>query len=241
MKLLSKLKPAETILIMEGSKSEMSELLKLTFLDLLIKQVLETSILSQRRNESYKAGLYKYVTKGRNFQHYNPFSHELVFLSPYRKSGSIKVLIQHLIRMGFQNAGSRSEYFSLLRNLPNMRLYFKQNLFQSLFGSFSLSQEGRILRDQLKEEIVKLEKDLPLLIVRNKEKALQILNSIGGNILLLKNIDIVLLNQLEPEIIAETIREFRNADHYGFSESGCTNFSSGCSGCSGCGGGCSAD
>ena len=252
MKQLSKFLPAETLLVLEDKNVDLKELLKITFMDLLLKQVIEiTTITKQSSSSRDKVRYYKYVVRGKNFLKYRPIEHEIVYLSPYQKSSSIKVLFQHLIRMGFQNAKSEAKYFSAIRQSPNINYYFTKNIFQAIFGGFSITKEGIELRNKIKIEIAQLEKELPPIITSDKEKALQILNTIGGNIFLLKNIDFSLLKQIDSEILAEMNRKYKDDDGgggcYGCSswDSGCTGCSSsgcnGCSGCSGCGGGCGGD
>ncbi|MBP6311194.1 MAG: hypothetical protein KA408_02925 [Flavobacteriales bacterium] len=249
MKHLSKFLPAETLLMLEDDKADLKELLKTTFMDLLLKQVIEITTISKQSSSSRdKVRYYKYVIRGKNFLKYRPLEHEIVYLSPYQKSSSIKILFQHLIRMGFQNSKSESKYISAVRQSTNINHYFTKNIFQTVFGGFSITQDGLELRNKIKTEIAQLEKELPPIITSDKEKALQILNTIGGNIFILKNIDFSLLKQIDSEILAEMNRKYKDDDGgggcYGCSswDSGCTGCSSsGCSGCSGCGGGCGGD
>lgn len=251
MKHLSKFLPAETLLLLEEKKANIKELLKITFMDLLLKQVIEiTTVSKQPSSRRDKVRSYKYVVRSKNFLNYKPLEHEIVYLSPYQKSSSLKVLFQHLIRTGFQNAKSESKYVSAVRRSPNIHFYFTKNIYQIVFGGFSITQEGTDLRNKIKKEITQLEKDFPAIILSDKEKARQILNTIGGNIFLLKNIDFTLLKQIDSEILAEMDKKYKADDGasgcYGCSswDSGCTGCStsdsSGCSGCSGCGG-CSGD
>lgn len=251
MKHLSKFLPTETLLLLEGKNAGIKELLKITFMDLYLKQVIEITTVSTQASSRDKIRYNKYVVRGKNFSSYKPHQHELVYLSPYQKSSSIKVLFQHLVQMGFQNAISESKYISVVRKSPTISNYFTTTIFQTLFGGFSLTQEGLELRTKIKAEITQLEKDLPGIIDSDMERALQILNSIGGNIFLLKNIDFSLLQQIDSELLAELNKKYTNHDGgsgcYGCSswDSGCTGYSSsGCSGgsgCSGCGGGCGGD
>lgn len=242
---LSKLLPAETLLLLEDKKASLKDLLKTTFMDLLLKQTMEIKIYSKQLHKRHPVRYYKYITRGKNFDVYTPQKHELIFISPYHKSSSIKILFQHLVQIGYQNSKSESKYRTAVIQSPNINQYFTRNFIQTVFGSFSITQEGLALRDKLKGEIDQLEKELPSIIETNKEKALQLLNTIGGNIFLLKNIDFSLLQQIDSQILAEMERKYTYATSdstgfYGCSiwDSGCSGCgSSGCSGCSGCGGG----
>ena len=115
------------------------------------------------------------------------------------------------------------------------------------------------LRRELQKEINHLEVQLPSIIQNDKEKALEILKEIKGNIFLLSTIEFDLLKQIDQTISTEMNRQTDNSfgcsgcswSHFeSYSESfdsicsGDTGSSDGgCSGCSGCGGcgGCGGD
>jgi hypothetical protein len=252
MTYLSKYTPAETILILDNSGADIKELLKTTFIHLLLKEVLEITTITRESSSSRRTiRTYKYIIKGKNFNTYKPLEHELVFLSPYQKSSSIKILTQHLIRMGFQNAISESKYITVISQSNSIKRYFTKNIIQMIFGGFTTNQEGINLKEKIKIEIALVENDLKEFIETDKDKAMQILNVIGGNVFLLKNIEVSHLKQIDSEVLMELNRQEKNYSSgsgcYGCStwDSGCTGCgnsgcsSSGCSGCGGCGGGCS--
>ena len=252
MKLISTLLPAESVLIIEGKNSSINELLKITFMDLLLKQVLEIQIISKQAHSREKIRHYKYIIRGQNFSKYKFAKHELVFLNPYFTSSSIKILFQHLIRMGFQNAVSEKHYIKLIKDSKKLEKYFKENYLQFFFGGFSMSSKGIEIRTKLKLELELLEIEILTLINNGDENTFKSVTELGGNILLLKTIDFALIKQFDEEILAEINRKYSSdgsSGCYGCSvwSSGCTSSgcsSSGCSGCGGggcggCGGGCS--
>lgn len=136
MKLLSKYTPAETLVLLEGKKADIKELLKTTFMDLLLKQVLVIECVSKKISTRDDVRVYKYIARGKNFLMYKSSAHEWVYLSPFYKSSSIKILFQHLIRMGFQNAKTDARYIASVIKSPNVNYYFRKNLFQKLFGAY---------------------------------------------------------------------------------------------------------
>lgn len=248
MKYLSIFSPAETLLILKGKKASIKELLKATFIDLLLKRVLEITTAAKESSNSER-GSYKYIIRGKKFHKHQVAKHETVYLSPYQKSKSIKILFQHLIRMGIQNARSERKFIAAVRQSPNINNYFRQNIIQLIFGGFSLTPDGMVLRNEISSEIGQLEQELSQAIGSGKEKTTHLLNTIGGNILLLNNIELSLLKEIDKEILVEISRRYIDAEgnmYYGCSSwdsgcTGCNTVSSGCSGCSGCGGGCSGD
>jgi len=242
MKYLSDLLPAESMVILFGNKAPLKELLKFTFMDLLLKNVLEITTISRQPSSMEEVRDYQYVVRGHTYTLYKPAAHELAFLSPFQSSGSIQILLHLLIRIGFQNSGSQSRYISKVTKSRNLRTVFTQNFLEKLFGGYTTTESGKKLRTSVQLEIKQMEKDLPPIINLDKEMATDIVNKIGGNIFLLKNIDYSLLKQIDSEILSQMHREATAAN----SQTGCFGCGSwdfagdgagaGCSGCSGCGG-----
>jgi hypothetical protein len=255
MKNLSKFLPAETLLILEDNNANLKDLLKLTFMDLLVRQVLQIIKVERQSHPRDRVRIYTYVTRGKNFICHLPREHEKVFLSPFQQSSSIQVMFHQVIRMGFQNAGGESKYISILGKSPAMIPLFTKTIFQLMFWGFSISAEGLAMRNKLSEELAQLEKVLPDIISNDRDKALQLIKAIGGNIFLVKNIDFAILDLIDAGIMAEMNRKEKTKDDddgttwigcggcstwetsdsgSGCSGSGCGG--SGCSGCGGCGG-----
>jgi len=93
LKYLSRLTPAEVLIILEGEKTPLSDLLKYTFIHLLFKHVL--SIVEVQRQPSSRDPVrqYKYIRIGGNFRSYESKLHERVFLSIFQaKSESMYCL-----------------------------------------------------------------------------------------------------------------------------------------------------
>ncbi|TAD83256.1 MAG: hypothetical protein EAY75_15165 [Bacteroidetes bacterium] len=251
MKQLSKLSPAETLLVLQDKKASLRELLKVTFLDLLLKQVVRTFDLVQQPTVRNKDSGYKYVEIGKNFWTYQPLPHENIFLTPFQKSPSLQVLFRNMVKTGYQNAKSKGKFTSLLLQSPSMDTCFSRSILQSLFGGFSITLEGQELRNIVSAEILELENQLPSLILNEPEKAQDIMYAIKGNIFLVDNIEFDLLKQ---KIDNELLAEFNKRDDtnngggcsgfawYGFDDysdsfdSSCGSGDSGCAG-GGCGGG----
>ncbi|MHB1278691.1 MAG: hypothetical protein ACYC1Q_09845, partial [Bacteroidia bacterium] len=76
MKHLSKFLPAETLLLLEDKNASIKELLKITFMDLLLKQVLELTTISKQASRREAVRYYKYVNRGKNFGKYTALKHE---------------------------------------------------------------------------------------------------------------------------------------------------------------------
>src|SRR3954468_16770925 len=101
--ILSKLTPAETLLIRQGEGSPVKDLLKYTFMDLLLKQVLEIRNLERQPNSRDPVMTYKYVYAGPNFNRYTCLPHELIYVSVFHKSAGSGILFRNCVKMGYEN------------------------------------------------------------------------------------------------------------------------------------------
>jgi len=257
VKQLSILSPAETLLVLQDKKASLKELLKVTFMDLLLKQVFRTLEVQRQANSREAVRFYTYIETGKNFLTYKPLPHENVFLTPFQKSSDVQVLFRHMVKIGYQNAKSENELHNIIRLNPNIDKCFNRNLVQTIFGGFNITADGLELRNKIKEEISQLEILLPPLVLNDHQKTLDILKDIKGNVFLLTNIEFDLLKQIDKELLAEMNKPDNNYDggcsgctwdsfdNYSDSfdsscsgDSGCSGGDSGCggSGCSGCGG-----
>jgi len=268
MKHLTRLTPAETLLVRHGEYTDVKDVLKFTLMDLLFRQVLTIEDAQDKAYPNDDARMIKYVSTGKKFSGYAARDHERVFLSPFLKSNGLHLLFQNLIKVGYENAGPSRKILRLLKKQEPLRMVFRRSLFQWLTGSFSYTPTGRRLLFEIESEIETLEKELPELMKWDRARALSIMQAIGGNIFLLKGIDFELAHQIDKALWKESNTEAESASgcwvffdtyYYHFDsacgahsshhshdayDSGCTgdNGCSGDSGDSGCGGdsGCSS-
>ena len=250
MKYLSELTPAE-ILILTRETATQQELLKITFIDLLMKQVLKVFEVNRKPHIRQKARVYKYVTTGQNFKNYNSQNHERLFLSTFGADNSIEMLFKNLVKICYQKSKSLSELKNEIIKTPTLKKCFSQNFFQRIFYCYSFTNYGLELKEKVEKEIQTLSNEL----TNENRKTIELISIIGGNIFLLQNIDYSLLNQIDIDLSEEMNKN--NATNTGSGCSGCgwsfndysSSFDSGCggdsssggdsgcsSGCSGCGG-----
>lgn len=207
MKLLSSLSPAETQLLLNTSSSY-KELMKFTFLDLLLKKVIEVKEIKKTATTKDKYAKKvqitkseKCIVKGKNFDNYVPKSFELGFLSPFQKSPKIVILFKHYIKMSYQNCGGGKGYKTLIMDNCKPLNLFTMNILQQIFGGLSLTQEGKSAKDDIVAFLNQTDEIINDLLVNDQEKALDILLAIGGNIFLLKNLNFELIKQFDQSFI----------------------------------------
>lgn len=258
MKYLSVLTPAE-ILILTNEYATQRELLKITFIDLLFKQVLKTFEVERQPHVRHEVRVYKYVGIGLNYKTYNSLNHERVFLSSFGTDNTIEILFRNLIKIAYQKAKTEKELKCDIIKSPTLKKCFSQNFFQRLFYSYSFTEYGIELKEKIQLEIQEVGKELSGVSNIENQKAIELIKIIGGNIFLLANVDYELLNQIDQDLGTEINKNtFSDGgsgcsgcswsfDDYSSSfDSGCGGDSSsggdsgcgsGCSGCGGCGGG----
>ncbi|MGL1888303.1 MAG: hypothetical protein OCD76_17440 [Reichenbachiella sp.] len=263
MEILTKLTPAETYLLHENSNCEFKNLLKYTLIDLLVKKVLISEDIEQQSHPRSPVRIMRYVSIGPKFKNYKPRPHELPFLKPFQKSEELQLLFKHLVKVSYENSGSKKSFvFDLLLKNETISESIKNDFFKRLFVNFSLTEKGVFQNSEITNTLMKLEDELPRLIEKDPKAASELLNKINGNVFLLKSFDFELLKKVSEEfdkemnptssydpswgcsgcyVYFDTYSDSFDSDYSSVGgDSGCSG-GSGCSGCSGCGGcgGCS--
>ncbi|MEM0543537.1 hypothetical protein WFZ85_13010 [Flavobacterium sp. j3] len=245
MKHLSQLTPAEVVLLTKPGATH-NELLKLTFIDLLFKQVLKTYEVERRPHYRDKLKVYTYVSIGKNFETYTSLNHERVFLSSFVSDTSIEILFSNLVKIAYQKSKALLYYKADIYKTPTLQKCFSQNIFQKLLYKYSITDYGAKLKKEVKEEIQIEANKLANNSTLESQMVIDLIEKIGGNIFLLVAFDHELFSRIDHEM-GSIIN--RVNDNSGVGESGCaymsfddysSSFDSSCSGDSGCsGGGCS--
>jgi len=201
MKILSQITPAETKLIIHSNLVDLKGLMKLTFMDLLLKKVIEIEVVQRKSHprDAYTRE-YTYVVSGKNFDKYSPKKHELVFLSPFLKSPDIQILFKSFIKTVYDESKGSWNYKKSVRNTSELKVYFKSTFFHNLFRRIQLTTEGNKLKKELTNYLTDLDVDITNIMNNDKEKALELLQNLKGNIFLLKNLDFELLKKIDTEL-----------------------------------------
>src|SRR5688572_14252843 len=141
MKNLSMLTPAETMMIVHETGAARKELLKVTFMDLLLKQVLRSVEEVSKASRHDPERTLTYITRGKNFEQYKPLDHEGVFLSGFRNKWN-KLLFRNVVTIGFENSRSTRKYHSVLSGGPALSPHFTKSFFYLLNGKLLLTNQG---------------------------------------------------------------------------------------------------
>jgi hypothetical protein len=134
MKYLSELTPAEILLLTKENITH-QELLKITFIDLLFKQVLKTFEVKRRPHIKQEVRVYKYVGIGQNYKIYNSQNHERLFLSTFGTDNTVEILFRNLVKIAYQKSRTLKDLKNDLIQTPTLKKCFSQNIFQRIFYS----------------------------------------------------------------------------------------------------------
>jgi len=177
MEILSKITPAETLLITNGSSAKLKEMLKYTFMDLLLKKVIKIKEVENAEDGTSNT----YVVADKNFIKHKPKNHEITLLKPFQKDASIEILLENFIKMAYRAANGGHYYRIAIKKSPAINENFKDGFFAKVFGSVSLNQQGIKLQKAIKDYLESLDNEIDELLAKDKEKALQRLMALGGN------------------------------------------------------------
>lgn len=202
MKILSQITPAETMLIKDCTSVQLKDLMKFTFMDLLLKKVIEIKEINKKPHPRDKyIRTYTYVILGKNFNKYKPKKHELIYLSPFIKSPSIQILFKNFIKMAYDTSNGSWNFKKSIRSNREVTLYFKQSFLLNLFRLNKLTDTGKKLRNEISNYLNEIDKNIDYLLHNDKKKGLELLLKIGGNIFLLKKLDFQLLKTIDKELL----------------------------------------
>lgn len=238
---LSQLTPAE-VAFLTKDKVTLQEFLKITFIHLLLKQVLKTFEVERQAHVNHKVRIYNYVGVGEHFNNYISHNHEKFFLATFEYDPSIEMLFRNLVKVAYQKSKTVAHFKNELIKTPTLKKCYSQNIFQKIFNCYSTTAYGKELKRKVQQEIQHLNSELSSVKNIENQKAIEIIKVIGGNIFLLENINYDLLEQIDADLAQEMNRKSTNTDGSGCSGCGwsfdnySTDFDSGCSSTSGCGG-----
>ncbi|MDN5211913.1 hypothetical protein QQ020_07615 [Fulvivirgaceae bacterium BMA12] len=258
MEILHQLTPAEAFLIREAKAASFRDLLKYTLIDLMFKKVLRCEEHEHKAHPNDPARIIHYVGRGLRYDGFRPKPHEWVFLKPFSYQEDLVIMFRHVVKMGYENAGSRRGYlFDKILQSSDLAGYFRGGWLNRWLVSVQLTERGQQVREAINRAVDELERKLPDLIRSDLPAAMEILKKINGNVLLLQSFDFELLKQIDDEFGRSVAQRetgtssgctgcFVYHDTYGHDfdsgydsvdggGSGCGGMS-GCSGCGGCGG-----
>lgn len=132
MRYLSELTPAEVYILTKDNITH-RELLKITFIDLLFKQVLRTFEVKRQPHIRQEIRTYQYIGIGQNFKNYQSKNHEKFFLSTFEKDSEIEMLFRNLVKVGYQKSRTLSDFKNELIKTTTLKNVFHKTFFKEFF------------------------------------------------------------------------------------------------------------
>jgi len=198
--LLSKLSPTHTLYILKP-ESLLRELLTFTMMDLILQERLQLLNFDPNPVQGKVRLGFAAVAPGKKFQQDKAMLHEMVFLFPFYRKPNVRIVMRHLLQMGI-NASRTEAYFKgrLLMDLPEMKPLFRKSWWQKIFGGQQLTTEGKQSQAALIKLLNTLDKELPLLLKADREKASLILQQVKGNVILMNSFKLDLISLIGKEM-----------------------------------------
>ena len=205
------LRPAEILFILD-QQEKLSKLLRITFCDLLMRDVL---VLKQEEDADPDDPV---VLVGKAFRDFKALKHEAVFLVVFRTEPELEIRLSKLIRTVLSYVGNAGNYkSSMIYSYGRLGPYFKSNFFLNLVGKKKLSPDGQVFQRRIKEEI----KRLQALVGKEKEEAADTILALGANVLLLSNVPKDLFKHIQEKQLSREDHYFDVLDYgifYGFDD-----------------------
>jgi hypothetical protein len=255
------LTPAENLIIRDQRRASHKQMLELIFMDLLLKKVLKMEYVKDEttsRANNPNEGKVAYVSIGENYRTYAPVPHEKIFLKPFVTIVSTRILLSSLIKVLYESAEGPRYFRAYVGLSPRISKYFRSPLFFHTIGFQPLNKKGLQVQEQIFAEQIKLTGELSSLWNYDRQKALDIIDQIKGNVFLLplskdiiQSIGVEFDHTVPSKVVDQSAGGgcggffYSDMHHHvstGFDEGDSdwsSSDSSGCggdSGCSGCGG-----
>lgn len=206
MKALATLTPAETLLVMHDERVKLRYFLKVTLMDLLLRQVLKTVTVTRQPNKRDPEKQFIYIERGDAFIPM-PLPHERIYTKPFSYTNTTSILFRHFVKIAAENARDVGYYRGQIRKSPALAECYSQSFFQrNVFGGFTRTEQAALLGTTLGAELEHLENHLPQLLTNNTAQALEVIKVIGGNVFLLQNVKIDMLQQIDALLMDELRR-----------------------------------
>ena len=150
IKELTTLSPAE-ILLIENPQVKVDKLARVTFFDLILKDVIkiETNEESSKKDKKNPT-----VSLGKAFYSYKPLKHESIFLAVFTKDNELKVKLSNLLKTAFEKIKNSEDYkLRYIYSDYRMKQYFKSNFFQRLLGVKVISENGIKVQEEIRRKL----------------------------------------------------------------------------------------
>lgn len=172
--------PAEVMMILSPNAVKGGEMLKFTFLDLILKEVLTFEKVEK------DGKTFRNISTGPALHGYEALAHEMVCIAPFQK-GQPRIELKLYVKTLIQNVGG---YYSFrqkyVKRAPRLKPYFQPS-FWNILNMHVLSAQGKGLQQSLKTQIEAVRTCLKNIAMRNYDPAANpLIQNLGNNVIILK-------------------------------------------------------
>lgn len=189
---LTNLSPAE-ILFIKDQSVQVDKLARVTFFDLILRQILKIEI-DPKANKIEKKN--PTVIIGKAFSGYESLKHEYIFLSVFTTDNELKIKLSNLLKTAFEEIKNSEEYkWKYVYSDKRMKKYFKSNLLQKIFGLKVISENGIKVQKEIKRELRRIKTNT----TKKNTNIVEILFNLKGNIVLIPEIPTEIFELIEKK------------------------------------------
>ncbi len=195
--LLKNIKPSATKLVLDGTKVDVIDIIKLTFFDLILKQIL---IIKKEFRKAHPRDTssreYVVVETGERFSKYTPDQFESYFMDIIDEDSFY--YLKGYLRKVYKDLPSNYKCYRYVINGSKVNNSFNSNLLTQVFQLTLLSSQGKNFRKKIETYLDKIDNKILDLLDKDPEETLKIISSLKGNIFLLNNVKFELFEKLKP-------------------------------------------
>ncbi len=191
--------PAQLLVIQNEKNISNNRLIKFTFFDLVLKDVLRIVTIQKSLNKRDKPRSYKYVTIGKQFYFYKYQIHESVFLEPFTKNQDLQVLFTNLVK-SVVKAFNRDKWFHQnLINQTDLIKYFKIRSYGFWWFKgyvVQLNPNGEVLQKEVKLALENEKEQVERMMDLKSDQLITRIKQLKGAFFLIPELDYESVEQL---------------------------------------------
>jgi hypothetical protein len=196
MKYIKTYSPAEALLILSEGKVSFPDLFKVTFCELINKNILTARIAEDSPYKDDMRYTRLSVQSGVKRNSYSTKTHYLAVLKPIIKKANREILFRIYIKIIGQSPLSKHNFVHLILQNEVMLKVTKRNILQRIFGGITLTPEGQDIKRKMEVEVVTMKNKLQIK-GQSCSSLLDKLNLYGPSVLLMRMEDLLsLYNEL---------------------------------------------
>jgi hypothetical protein len=190
--------PPVALLILKGKSATQGELLRLTFFDLVYRNLLR---IEERKNGTIGTendAPMHYISLTDAGKHYQPKTWEGPFFAPFAIDHDYELLFTAMLKIVRGKIEYPAHYRQLLAIQGGFSDQFYQTWWQQIFGGFRLTVQGEATQKALLEELQEIRAQLKRDDTQDRNISSEILQNLGIQALLIEGLDFSLLPTDHP-------------------------------------------